>query len=131
MAVGKLEKAGPKLRLPDLRGRGYHEVKVQADGWSEVVCPDTRFDYRLSCCDCGLVHAFRFSRPIAFRVKRLNRHTASHRARKEVHFDLTFLRYAYRCIVATYMGLIPVSGVKRRQFVRTLAKDLGLRVRFD
>ncbi len=56
----------------------YIKEKELADGWSRWVQP-IRKGYKMSCCDCGLVHAmdFRISRGrVQFRAKRNNRSTA-------------------------------------------------------
>lgn len=79
------------LRLPGLEGlanatvgmgkmSGYEKVKgIDADGWSNVQQPVLRPKvYRMSCCDCGLVHDFDFrveDGHVRFRVRRNNRAT--------------------------------------------------------
>ena len=36
-----------------------HKVeKAEADGWTDWISPAS--DYRMSCCDCGLVHNVKF-----------------------------------------------------------------------
>lgn len=37
----------------------FETVKVEADGWSEWQSP-IMDDYRMKCCDCGLVHKVEF-----------------------------------------------------------------------
>lgn len=56
----------------------YTKYKAGEDGWTEWVQP-VRRGYKLSCCDCGLVHTmdFRVRKGRAqFRVSRNERSTA-------------------------------------------------------
>jgi hypothetical protein len=84
----------PKLRVE----------KELEDGWSRWVHP-VMDDYRLACCDCGLVHTMDFQvvlvtkkhkdgswsyKPLSkskyrvmFRARRNNRSTAAHRRKKK------------------------------------------------
>ena len=77
----------------------YKQEYAQQDGWSRWISPRMN-DYKLACCDCGLVHEVKFKpmqvtsrrgngvwsgRPIAgvkvlMKVRRLNRATATMRA---------------------------------------------------
>jgi len=52
------------------------------DGWTRWIAPDME-KYRLSCCDCGLIHDMEYDvdkdGQIWFRAKRNERATAQHR----------------------------------------------------
>ncbi len=37
----------------------FKQVKVMPDGWSEWQHPKMK-DYKVKCCDCGLVHEMEF-----------------------------------------------------------------------
>lgn len=56
----------------------YSKFAVNDDGWSDWEDP-IMSGYRLSCCDCSLVHVFEFrvtkKREVEFRLKRDNRAT--------------------------------------------------------
>lgn len=57
-----------------------HRVMVEGDGgWTEWVHPLP--GYRMSCCDCGLVHELEFDvvdgGKVIFRARRSNRATAA------------------------------------------------------
>lgn len=41
------------------RRRRYPQVFQESDGWSEWINPQMD-DYRMACCDCGLVHKMQF-----------------------------------------------------------------------
>jgi hypothetical protein len=63
--------------------RPYIQEQADEDGWTRWIQP-VRRDYRLACCDCGLVHSldFRVRKGRAqFRVSRNNRATAAMRRR--------------------------------------------------
>lgn len=95
------------------------ELRAGESGWTDWQYPQHR-GYRLSCCDCGLVHGFDFrvdraaintaaGRPVnrsggnvAFRVMRDNRSTASHRRHKEPTLNVTFLHHATNSLAALY-----------------------------
>lgn len=40
-------------------GTRYPRLKEGLDGWTKWVRPDHE-DYKLACCDCGLVHRMQF-----------------------------------------------------------------------
>lgn len=112
----------------------YEQVKAEKDGWSREILAVTS-GYRLACCDCGLVHEMDFANTkedaIRFKVRRLNRSTANSRRYKKPHWGKTFLQYCRLCITEVYMAE-PVHSVSiRKRFIKSLAKDLGLNVRFD
>ena len=63
-----------------------HEVMVEnEDGWSEWIHP--LGGYRMSCCDCGLVHSLEFrlddDNKLNFRASRNNRATGQTRRHKK------------------------------------------------
>ena len=63
------------------------EEEIHPDGWSRWVYP-VMDGYKLSCCDCGLVHDMQFRVTdnydrIEFRVRRNNRSTAAVRRYKK------------------------------------------------
>lgn len=64
----------------------YKSLTMNEDGWSEWEDPIMQ-GYRLSCCDCSLVHEFEFrvtkKREVEFRLKRNNRATAQLRRQAE------------------------------------------------
>lgn len=72
-----------------MKRRRYEQCTANADGWSDWVSPIHGIgnrNYRLSCCDCELVHEMQFrvielqnKLNVAFRVKRNNRATAAKR----------------------------------------------------
>lgn len=39
--------------------RKYPRIVENADGWSDWIIPQMS-DYRMACCDCGLVHRVQF-----------------------------------------------------------------------
>jgi hypothetical protein len=67
--------------------RKYPTEFQKADGWTCWIHPLAGF--RMSCCDCGLVHELEFSRAdddsnkILFRARRDNRATAGRRRGKK------------------------------------------------
>lgn len=66
-----------------MTGRIYENLSstVDGQGWSRWVIPNPK-TYKLSCCDCGLVHEFQFrsrSKQIEYRVRRDNRSTGQMR----------------------------------------------------
>lgn len=74
-------------------GRRYAKLSVDAAGWCEWQRPIHGHgdqNYRMACCDCGLVHdmQFRVKRNgerlyVVFRAKRNNRATAGIRRGKK------------------------------------------------
>lgn len=60
----------------------YEQHVAGENGWSKWIYP-RRSNYKLACCDCGLVHNFQFryakGKYIEFRVSRNNRATAAMR----------------------------------------------------
>lgn len=79
-----------------MSGRRYIDESktVDTDGWSRWIHPK-QSDYRLSCCDCGLVHDHQFrvvDGEAEFRTRRNNRATAAvrraaKRPRENLHTD--------------------------------------------
>ena len=74
-------------------GRKYDKPKPGKDGWCAWQSPihgHGRRNYRLSCCDCNLVHEMQFRvvrdtkgrNSVIFRVARNNRATAAMRRKK-------------------------------------------------
>lgn len=68
---------------------GYKTYEEQEDGWTVWVRPPKFPKYfKMSCCDCGLVHNIQFEKDetkeqrIIFRVQRNNRATANVRRGK-------------------------------------------------
>lgn len=72
------------------------EDAIHPDGWSRWIRPITS-GYKLTCCDCGLVHEMDFrvtdhDHPVEFRVRRDNRATGQvrrHNAVSKVLHDPT------------------------------------------
>ena len=63
------------------------EIEIHPDGWSRWVYP-VMDGYKMSCCDCGLVHDMQFRVTdeydrVEFRVRRNNRATAQVRRHKK------------------------------------------------
>lgn len=57
----------------------YH--KIFDDGFTDWIKPNMEL-YKMSCCDCGLVHDIKFSieeKYVIFKAKRNNRATAQKR----------------------------------------------------
>ena len=64
----------------------YEKLKVNPDGWSDWQRPihgRGQRNYRMACCDCGLVHEMQFRvielrgrQRVLFKAKRNNRATA-------------------------------------------------------
>ena len=55
------------------------EFATKIDGWSRWIFP-SRTKYKLACCDCGLVHDWRFrlrGKHIEFKVRVNKRSTAA------------------------------------------------------
>jgi hypothetical protein len=63
----------------------YIEHKVFDDGWTDWIAP--ALDYKLACCDCGLIHQIEFKvhedGTLTYRAKRDNRATAQRRRYKK------------------------------------------------
>lgn len=60
--------------------RHRREIETHPDGWTRWVYPEMD-GYRLTCCDCGLVHDMQFRVTddydrVEFRARRNNRATA-------------------------------------------------------
>ena len=73
--------------------RAYKKLKAESSGWTVWQSPihgSGNRNYRMSCCDCELVHEMQFRTvkqdngrvDVVFRVKRNNRATAAKRRRK-------------------------------------------------
>ena len=63
----------------------YKQELGDNDGWTRWVCP-VEENYKMSCCDCGLVHDvdFRvFQDRAEFRMRRNNRSTGQKRRYRE------------------------------------------------
>lgn len=63
------------------------EVAIHPDGWSRWVYPEMD-GYKMSCCDCGLVHQMQFRvtddyERVEFRVRRDNRATGQVRRHRK------------------------------------------------
>jgi hypothetical protein len=43
--------------------RSYKKESITETGWSDWLSPSDLQDYKIACCDCGLVHTFQL-RPI-------------------------------------------------------------------
>lgn len=66
-------------------GRRHKVMVEREDGWCDWAQPVIK-GYRMSCCDCGLVHEMEFrlwEDRIQFRAKRHNRATAAMRAARK------------------------------------------------
>lgn len=65
----------------------HDRPKTNAAGWTDWIQP-VRKGYRMSCCDCGLVHDFDFrvvAGRVRFRARRNTRSTAAvRRERRKV-----------------------------------------------
>jgi hypothetical protein len=63
----------------------YKQHVTEPDGWTDWIRPAP--DYRLACCDCGLVHDMEFRASegdrVEFRARRNNRATAAKRRTRE------------------------------------------------
>ncbi len=101
------------------RRRHYEDLSATRgdDGWSRWVRPISR-GYRISCCDCGLVHAMEFrtrGRVVEVRFARDNRSTGARRRHKQPTHERTFLQFAARTLAALYAE-IPneLDGFMRR-----------------
>lgn len=66
----------------------YIEEIANEDGWSDWIRPSTNPIYKISCCDCGLVHDMMFERDtdgvIMYKVRRNNRATGQIRRYKKM-----------------------------------------------
>lgn len=115
-------------------GLKYEKFDSDKNGWTVWVKP-IQTGYRLACCDCGLVHDMNFAitddGKAAFQARRNDRSTAMMRRHKKPVWGKTFLQFVRRSLVAVYMQPPPHSISVRKKFIRNLAKDLGLHVRFD
>jgi hypothetical protein len=63
----------------------FNKLVANSDGWSDWQSPIHK-GYKLSCCDCGLVHDFEFrirGKWIEFRCRRNNLSTAGVRRGKK------------------------------------------------
>jgi len=43
--------------------KSYKKESITETGWSDWLSPEDLTDYKIACCDCGLVHVFQL-RPI-------------------------------------------------------------------
>lgn len=67
----------------------YAKHKIDKNGWTEWIRPQ-RKGYRMSCCDCGLVHEFDFAtikwgrgHKVIMRARRHERATAAKRRNRK------------------------------------------------
>lgn len=67
----------------------YLAHPLSADGWTDWIQPRMR-SYRMSCCDCGLVHELQFrvvacgrGHKVIFRARRHERATAAVRRHRK------------------------------------------------
>lgn len=57
----------------------YEKHQVDENGWTAWIVPNKN-NWRVACCDCGLVHDFKFSKQVKVRVRRNIRATAMKRS---------------------------------------------------
>lgn len=67
----------------------YKVVTQQGKNYSNWIFPNDRLDYRIACCDCGLVHDMQFA------VMRVKRQLSGNRVeltkiRKQERFQVAF-----------------------------------------
>ena len=122
-----------------------HALVPGENGWSPWQWPKHN-DYRMACCDCGLVHRIDFrvdarGKPlptadggqvrrrhghVMMRVARDNRSTASHRRHKEPTLGKTFLHHAADSLIALYAEHPELLDVFLRNFRASVRQKMGL-----
>lgn len=96
--------------------------------WSGWEYPVHR-QYKLCCCDCGIVHNMNFQinrqRQVGFQVQINRRSTAAVRRQDRREKSKSFLSFARRMLVETFADHPEVTD----KFVKNLAKDIQKRTR--